>query len=211
MENPSKKAFLWLSEDRISLCKSRAIQICKLLNQDEKILNSIVISDSFPKQLLKKNRGNYEIDSSFEYIKSELRAFDMIVFDPLLAFYGGDENDNSQARTFMQPFMNWANTTNKSIVLLHHSSKSHMNENRSRGAGAFIDACRLLYEIDKVYISSGDKRKLDSSKLHMRTIKLSKDNYGAIKHLKNFEVLRHVTPLQSSSQMTIQENKTTTI
>ena len=125
----------------------------------------------------------------------------MIVFDPLLAFYGGDENDNSQARVFMQPFMNWASKDNKAIVFLHHSSKS-MNQtqfNRVRGASAFVDACRVSYEMNKIY--KKDNQTLDDDQLHLREFKLSKDNYGAIRYLRDFNVVRQITPASSATKV----------
>lgn len=132
----------------------------------------------------------------FEQLKVELKDYDLIVLDPLLAFYGADENDNSQARIFMQPFMNWCKETNKSVVFLHHSNKG--DNSSTRGAGAFVDASRVCYEVNKIY--QKDKKSLDLNSLHLRDIKLSKDNYGAIKHLKQFNVKRHITPQESSKK-----------
>ena len=99
---------------------------------------------------------------------------------------------------FMQPFMNWAAQTGKSIVFLHHSAKAIIqnNINKTRGAGAFVDAARVCYEMNKIY--KKDNQTLEETQSHMRDIKLSKDNYGAIKFLKNFNNIRHITPLESA-------------
>ena len=48
----------------------------------------------------------------------------------------------------------------------------------------------------KVY--KNDKKTIDLESLHLRDIKLSKDNYGVIKHLKKFNIQKHITPLESS-------------
>lgn len=204
LENPNKKVFLWLSEDLEAIVKHRMNLICKSIlgtSLDDRFKN-ITITDSSPQTLLEREKGVFKMSYKFEQIKAELNEYDLVVLDPLLAFYGADENDNSQARLFMQPFMNWAKDTNKSIIFLHHSNKATGNDNSSktRGAGAFVDASRVCYELDKVY--SNDKKTVDLNSLHLRDIKLSKDNYGVIKHLKKFNINRHITPLESSKSFT---------
>ena len=131
----------------------------------------------------------------FHKIKRQLRPYEFIVFDPLLAFYGGDENDNSQARIFMQPFMNWAAEEGKAIVFIMHSSK----EGKIRGAGAFIDACRSAYSISRVYQKNNID--LDPENMHNRKIKIEKDNYGAFKYLGASSVLRQIMPKESSKAL----------
>lgn len=198
LENPNKKVFLWLSEDLGSIVKHRMSSVCiDILDTklDDRFKN-ITTTDTAPQPLLERNKGVYKMSYKFEQLKTELKDFDLIVIDPLLAFYGGDENDNSQARLFMQPFMNWCKEANKSVVFLHHSNKG--DNSSTRGAGAFVDASRVCYEVNKVY--QKDKKSLDLNSLHLRDIKLSKDNYGAIKHLKQFNVNRHITPEDSSKK-----------
>ena len=161
-------------------------------------IKNIIICDDLPTLLLRRSKDGFSVSPEFHKIKRQLRPYEFIVFDPLLAFYGADENDNSQARLFMQPFMNWCKEMNKSIVFLHHSNKPVGSDNlsRTRGAGAFVDAARVCYEMNKIY--KKDNKTLDLDCLHLRDIKLSKDNYGAIKHLKQFNVNRHITPKDSS-------------
>lgn len=200
IENPTKKVFLWLSEDLESIIKHRMNSICSSILDtplDNRFIN-IHTTDSFPTPLIERSKGTPKISSRFNQIKAELKDYDLVVLDPLLAFYGGDENDNSEARIFMQPFMNWAKNTDKSIIFLHHSAKSitQNSNNKSRGAGAFVDASRVCYEMNKIY--KKDNQTLEGTKSHLRDIKLSKDNYGAIKYLKNFNNTRHITPYDSS-------------
>ena len=196
LENPNKKVFLWLSEDLESIVKHRMNSVCSDIldtKLDDRFKN-IHTTDTSPQPFLERDKGVYKMSYRFEQLKAELKDYDLIVLDPLLAFYGADENDNSQARIFMQPFMNWCKETNKSVVFLHHSNKG--DNSSTRGAGAFVDASRVCYEVNKVY--QKDKKSLDLNSLHLRDIKLSKDNYGAIKHLKHFNVKRHITPQESS-------------
>lgn len=198
LENLNKKVFLWLSEDLESIVKHRMNSVCSDIldtKLDDRFKN-ITTTDTAPQPLLERDKGVYKMSYRFEQLKVELKDYDLIVLDPLLAFYGADENDNSQARLFMQPFMNWCKETNKSVVFLHHSNKG--DNSSTRGAGAFVDASRVCYEVNKVY--QKDKKSLDLNSLHLRDIKLSKDNYGAIKHLKQFNVKRHITPQESSKK-----------
>ena len=198
LENLNKKVFLWLSEDLESIVKHRMNSVCSDIldtKLDDRFKN-ITTTDTAPQPLLERDKGVYKMSYRFEQLKVELKDYDLIVLDPLLAFYGADENDNSQARLFMQPFMNWCKETNKSVVFLHHSNKG--DNSSTRGAGAFVDASRVCYEVNKVY--QKDKKSLDLNSLHLRDIKLSKDNYGAIKHLKEFNVKRHITPKESSKK-----------
>ena len=200
LENPNKKVFLWLSEDLESIVKHRMNSVCSDIldtKLDDRFKN-ITTTDTSPQPLLERDKGVYKMSYRFEQLKAELKDYDLIVLDPLLAFYGADENDNSQARLFMQPFMNWCKETNKSVVFLHHSNKG--DNSSTRGAGAFVDASRVCYEVSKVYQKDKKSLDLDLNSLHLRDIKLSKDNYGAIKHLKEFTVKRHITPQESSKK-----------
>ena len=166
LENPNKKVFLWLSEDLESIVKHRMNSVCSDIldtKLDDRFKN-ITTTDTAPQPLLERDKGVYKMSYRFEQLKVELKDYDLIVLDPLLAFYGADENDNSQARLFMQPFMNWCKETNKSVVFLHHSNKG--DNSSTRGAGAFVDASRVCYEVNKVY--QKDKKSLDLNSLHLR-------------------------------------------
>jgi replicative DNA helicase len=84
-------------------------------------------------------------------MKQQLKDFSLIVLDPLIAFYGADENSNADARYFMSLLNKWCVDENKTIILIHHHSKaSGTNKSSARGASAFIDACRMHYVIEKV-------------------------------------------------------------
>lgn len=187
-----RDVFLWLSEDAASQSKWRLNQICSIYPDLAPYIKNIIICDDLPTLLLRRSKDGFSVSPEFHKIKRQLRPYEFIVFDPLLAFYGGDENDNSQARIFMQPFMNWAVEEDKAIVFIMHSSK----EGKIRGAGAFIDACRSAYSISRVYQKNNID--LDPENMHNRKIKLEKDNYGAFKYLGASSVLRQIMPKESS-------------
>lgn len=174
----SKKCAVWLSEDPSYESKDRTKAICEHILHIPFGGQEVYVVQRSPIQLMINKQFSY---SDFYKFKKNFKDFDLIVLDPLIGFYGSDENDNSQARRFMQPIMDWAKETGKVIVFLHHSKK----DGGTRGAGAFIDAARTAYEINKI------DEETDS---HEREITLTKDNYGVIKHLKSFKVRRVVTP-----------------
>ena len=183
-----KKAFLWLSEDPKEISKNRFNKIYdKVLNlQDSSIKSKLDISDSPTIQFLYDDQRKVEVSPLLSHFKAKMQEYDLIILDPLIAFYGTDENNNSSARRFMQLFTDWANKENKTIIFIHHSTK---NTTQSRGASAFVDAVRTVYEIDKIKDKEGNVK--ESNK---RVIKLTKDNYGISHLLKSFSVERVLFP-----------------
>ena len=191
-----KKSVVWLSEDPIYETKKRAQSICsEILHAPFEIRGVDVVSRP-PLQMMQNKQFN---PSNFYKLRKNFAGYDLVVIDPLLAFYGGDENDNSQARAFMQPFMDWAREENICIVFLHHSRKNNDESAKgsARGAGAFVDAARTVYQIDKIYHNK-HAGTLDMDNVHMREFMLTKDNYGVIRLLDDFRVRREITPKRSA-------------
>lgn len=190
-EGRVKKAFLWLSEDPKEITKNRFNKIFEkvLKFDDESIKRKIDISDSQTIQFLYEDQKRVVVSPLFPHFKAKMQKYDLIILDPLIAFFGAEENNNSQARKFMQLFTDWANKENKTIIFVHHSTK---NTTQSRGASAFVDAVRTVYELDKVRNKKGAV-----IKSNMLTIKLTKDNYGISKKLDGFVVEREIFPNQN--------------
>jgi len=191
------KTLAWLSEDPIYESKQRASSICReILHTPFNTMRNLRVISRPPIQMMKNKQFN---PSNFYKLRKNLAGHDLIIIDPLLAFYGGDENDNSQARAFMQPFMDWAREENICIVFLHHSKKNSDDSAKgsARGAGAFVDAARTVYQIDKIYHNKHTGA-LDMDNVHMREFRLAKDNYGVIRFLNDFKVQREITPKKSA-------------
>jgi len=189
-EGKINKAFLWLSEDPKGISKNRFNKIFNKVVKyaDESLKNQIDISDSPTIQFLYDDQRKVEVSPLFSHFKVKLQEYDLIILDPLIAFYGTDENNNSSARRFMQLFTDWANKENKIIIFIHHSTK---NTTQSRGASAFVDAVRTVYEIDKIRDKEGNEKDT-----HKRLIKLTKDNYGIGTLLDSYSVERELFPLK---------------
>jgi len=195
-EGRIKKAFLWLSEDPKEISKNRFTKVFDsvLKLTDNSIKSKIDISDSPTIQFLYDDQRRVEVSPLFSHFKVKLQEYDLIILDPLIAFYGTDENNNSSARRFMQLFTDWANKENKTIIFIHHSTK---NTTQSRGASAFVDAVRTVYELDKIRNKEGVEQES-----HKRIIKLTKDNYGISNILKSFSVQRDLFPIKVQYELT---------
>lgn len=190
LEDSELKAFLWLSEDPKELTKARSQKIVDLLLPDlNPRVSNITISDSQTFHILQESNKQISINPYFYNLKRLLKPYSLIILDPLIAFFGADENNNSHARMFMQLFTQWAAKEDKIIIFIHHSTKGTTT---SRGASAFIDAVRLCYEIDKLK----DKKDKNVKEIitNKRKIKLTKDNYGAGQLLGGYEVERELFP-----------------
>jgi len=162
LEQKARKILLWLSEDPSGLTKHRAQEIARKilnLNEDEikEIFENIFVIDNMPSHLTPK---------SFDLYREFFKRFEIVVMDPLIAFFAGEENSNTQARYFMNMINQIARENMQSILIVHHSAKSKEMENRARGASAFVDAVRLQYQLQ------------NTEKDSIKKIKISKDNFG---------------------------------
>jgi len=206
-EDRERKIFLWLSEDPEGIVKDRYDAIKnKILYGDYESRGQIAVSEEFPEHMIEVDNFKTKVSHNFFKMKRELRDFDVIILDPLLAFYGGDENNNSQARVFMQPFLNWCKDEKKTIIFLHHSKKDDGSGNgRSRGASALVDACRCVYDMDKYTTLVNGKKVQDPKRKGEVQFTLTKDNYGAGKFLDSFVFSRKLTPSETVVEYVFEE------
>ncbi len=181
---------LWLTEDEEGNIKYRFNtlinhKIIRPFNESKVhyILNS-------PVHFAKNDGREFKLD---EEVFDDLKLFcvendiRLLVLDPLIAFFGGNENDNGHARIFMQPFINWCKELDITIILIHHASKGEVTN--TRGAGAFIDAVRIAYTIShpmkKGLTPNHVVEDEESYNKGFRTIKCVKDNRGAMRHIQS--------------------------
>jgi replicative DNA helicase len=195
-QNTDKKVFAWLSEDPISATKKRAEKIMKDVLSSWKGMKDLNLnsplyrnfkylgSETRPFHFIEYDFKSKKINNLFYKLKHSLKNYDFIILDPLIAFFGGDENNNSQAREFMNLLTEWADKEEKTIIVVHHNSKSI--DGGIRGAGAFVDAVRLQYEL-KLYEDKDKNKETDNGK---RKVVIIKDNCGVgrILHQKEKEV-----------------------
>jgi replicative DNA helicase len=177
IEKTGENVALWLSEDFAGQIR---FSVNKMINSGmikSHTIDKMLLIVNEPPQLAVREKGlfkaNYEAVKQLgeELIKADVH---FAIFDPLLAFYGGNENDNSEARVFIQAFASWANSSKITTLIIHHSGKG----GGTRGAGAFQDGVRCAYELDFVRNEDGAVDEL-AIKRGLREILLTKDNWGA--------------------------------
>jgi len=157
VENSKLKIFAWMSEDLKGYTKQRFNHFKDVFfrNEKESTFNNLAIvgNDTIPFFLLEVSNKGIGINEKFQQFKNDVKDYDIIVLDPLIAFFGGEENSNTHARAFMNELNEWVAKEDKTIILIHHSKKSNKDgrdEFNVRGAGAIVDASRLTYEIKSV-------------------------------------------------------------
>ncbi len=179
IEDTGEEVALWLTEDYKSQVRYTFDELCKAGLANEKSMNKMHIILESPPQLAKRENGIFKADyEAFNiinecFIPKEVR---FAIFDPLLAFYGGNENDNSEARVFIQTFAEWAKKSETTVLIIHHANKG----GESRGAGAFSDGVRCRYELSAPLDNKGETD-MNLYNSGLRILKLKKDNWGVSK------------------------------
>ena len=81
----------------------------------------------------------------------------LIIFDPMIRFYGANENDNHTATMFINAINKICQRTGAAVLLVHHSAKHQVGG--ARGASAFIDGARThLSMMTLAQKKAGDKK-----------------------------------------------------
>lgn len=91
-----------------------------------------------------------------EFVKQEKP---LIIFDSLVAFHNGDEQDATETRRYLQYFRNLA-AAGATIIILHHTGKSE-NSKQYRGSSdikAAVDCAYLLERLGDPAALLGDMR-----------------------------------------------------
>jgi replicative DNA helicase len=188
-ENPNSRILLWLSEDPLYLTKDRINKIFNritphLIDKADEILNNIDIIGAEQPTIYFQSLNQNQLKT----LGDELVAnYNVVILDPLIAFYAGEENSNSQARAFMNILNRIAQERLLSIVLIHHHNKN--GESKTRGASAFVDAVRLLYSVST--IKDKETKEIHPTK---RKITIEKDNWGVRMLLNTNEFEREILP-----------------
>lgn len=210
IETTGENVGCWFTEDEAPFVKDRYEQLKEYRMINTVNENKLHLITNEPPQLARIEKGvftaNYE---ALAEIRCWCVEYDikLLILDPLIAFYGGNENDNSQSRVFMQPFIETCKQDGITIILIHHASKGNdANPSKTRGASAFKDAVRCCYELQYPTKKNGSKEISDGDKIEMglRVIRNVKDNRGVRRLLKkngwnNFQTEMKILPSMRSS------------
>ncbi len=165
------KTLYWTKEDSAVYLKFRLDRLLNTRYKDvdkNKVVKLIWFLDSI----------NDKFDFNEDY-------FDAVILDPLLSFYFmheyKDENNNVEARRFINLFISYASQTQTTVLFLHHHNKNK----DTRGASAFIDSARLLYQILE------DNKSTDTS---TKIIQIVKDTFGAKKLINKSKIPLRIMP-----------------
>lgn len=179
-----KKALVWFSEDEPEIIGYRFDKMVKEFNLSTDTQKGIEYITTSPKQFALKVNGTFKANyEAVAGIRQDCldNNVGLVIIDPLLAFYGGDENDNSQARVFMQVFLDWAKQDGINILFVHHAQKG---DGSARGASAFLDATRFVYELHNPMDAKKVNVDFDKKDRGIRVLRLIKDNHNAFYHVQ---------------------------
>ena len=175
----TKRVFGFFSEDELGVTASRIDYLKRIYDDlgDDFVLGG---ADSITESFVSKNEhGNIVPSDGWYKFKQKMSNFDVILLDPFIAFFDQDENSNSEVRAFCNILNRYCKTEKKTIILIHHHSKS----GTSRGASSLVDAVRIHYNVEVLKDKDGE---LDESKKHLRNLNLVKKNHWTGK--TNFEI-----------------------
>lgn len=189
---PEARALLWFTEDHEAIIRERF----ERQNVDSDILDRIDFVGTQIRSVM----------DNLPQVMAELtelcKGHGITVLDPLISFYSGEENSNSEARTFI----NTMTALSGLVLLIHHSSKSGET---SRGASDFRNGVRIAYRVDKseiIYQAGGGhtRRGDDINLLGVRALILDKDNWdiagGTAKTIRSHDGAGFMIPVFEPTQ-----------
>ncbi len=173
---------LWLSEDSEAQVGFRRKVLKEKLGIKDKSKRIATITID-PEPFIKRNSygaytPNYEVLEKFIEWAAALNI-KFLIIDPIINFFGGNENDSSQARMFTAPFVKWAHETGITILFIHHSAKGGTGP---RGSSDFQNGVKCVYGMDVPRDNDGEINK-HRMNLGFRQIKLIKDNMHMAEYL----------------------------
>ncbi len=193
VESHYGNAGLWLSEDAENQVgfRHKMLQTKLGISSTEKRIATI---STDPEPFLKRNSygayvPNYEALEVFIEWAAALNIR-FLVIDPIINFFGGNENDASQARMFTAPFVKWAHEMKITILLIHHSAKG---KSGPRGSSDFQNGVKAVYTMDVPRVDGDTIDEIDMRR-GIRILRLVKDNTYMAEYLEDNQKSIRVMP-----------------
>lgn len=134
---------------------------------------------------------------------AQLENLRLVILDPMVKFYGGDENDNAFADYFFNRLVQWAQELKVAILCAHHTVKGFqktsagkfsldtaLHQDAARGASAFTGAAAWQYNLIPLPDDEAKKRITDYQKgRNYLAGKVSKCRYGKKTEPTFYEVM----------------------
>ncbi len=170
IDNKDATALLWYVEDPLRVLKTRLM----LFKVDSSVLKRLYFLEADP--------------SEEKDWQDRIGKFDIVVIDPLVYFFDEEENNNSEAKVFMRKLNKTCIDANNIIIIVHHHNKA----GSTRGASAFTDNSRLVYELTL--------RKDDDAPAKAVDVKVKKDNFNVCK-----KEISYIVPQKMTDAETVEE------
>ena len=159
-------------------------------------------------------------ESEIEKLAAISKSADLIIIDPFISFFAGNENESSSVRIFFDMLSAFASKEQKTLLVVHHTSK---DGKAYRGSSAIEQACRLLLRYDQFMVPAGEvnlslegaeARELiaDTALRPFRYIRREKDNVGFTKACRDVAlkhklcISRH-TPSECLTYQVFEDNR----
>ena len=169
-EKEEATALLWYAEDAQRVLASRL----KLFNVDTSIIERMTFLSISPRD--------------YKGWQSKISKFDIIILDPLVYFYEDNENDNGEASAFMSLLNKQCVKSDNIMIVVHHHSKS----GQTRGASAFTDNARLVYQLTVSAQDGAPDKAVD--------VNVLKDNFNVCQ-----KEISYIVPQKMTDAETVEE------
>jgi len=186
LDNKEKTAWLFLTEDGINECTTRAKNICSEMNISYEVVRDRIFwftleETELPKFAYKvggnKTKDNELIQGICE--DAILNNVGFIVFDPLRAFHELEENSNDDMPFLTREvFPLIGKLTGATVLVLHHSAKGEGSQ--VRGASSIGNDARISWVVAKVVEKNAmtGKRVIKEETANKIHLSVYKDNFG---------------------------------
>jgi len=171
--NQQAKALLWFFEDPKEIIRER-IELFDVSDVEDRLY------------FTQRN------PHTFDDWKKHIGEFDFVVIDPLVYFYPDDENDNGEAGKFINELRDSTETNKNITIIIHHHSKT----GTTRGASAFTDGSRLVYQL----LLPTEKDDTDELPDKAVFVNVLKDNYQVCK-----KEISYIVPQKMEDAQTVEE------
>jgi RecA-family ATPase len=161
--------------NQIALVKER-VGIVSVRGQDWRLMQHDDVGD-----IHETDRVDYIIDEC--KLLGDVR---MVIFDPLVAFNGADENNNGEMAMLMRTLDRVAAGTGAAVVVIHHISKGGQantvefaTQSQVRGASALVDNARAVLLLTRMPRAEAAAYGVSPEDAHWYVIaRMVKNNYG---------------------------------